>query len=187
MEDYIELREFITSEEEKELLSCIDTGEWFKVSGDKGRRVQHYGYKYNYYGTGVEKASPIKEEFMFVKKRLEEYIKLKIGKDVNFDQVIINEYIPPQGIGYHIDHTLLFDEFIVSLSLESDINMNFKKDDNIEEKRLFRRSAFIIYGVKSNSCRMWQHSIPSRLTDVWESQKIKRSRRVSLTFRQLKI
>src|SRR5436190_8734031 len=39
--------DFITAEEEKRLLEYIDEQEWFSVSKN-GRRVQHYGYRYNY-------------------------------------------------------------------------------------------------------------------------------------------
>jgi alkylated DNA repair dioxygenase AlkB len=42
------------------------------------------------------------------------------------DQLIVNEYIPGQGIGDHVDHTKLFGQEVVSISLLSDVVMTFR-------------------------------------------------------------
>lgn len=48
-------------------------------------------------------------------------------KTIVFDQLIINEYTPGQGINPHIDNPTLFSSPIVSLSLGSDCVMEFDK------------------------------------------------------------
>jgi hypothetical protein len=45
MEGLTYVENFITNEEERELLEHIDRGQWLF---DLKRRVQHYGYKYDY-------------------------------------------------------------------------------------------------------------------------------------------
>lgn len=46
----------------------------------------------------------------------------------NFDQLTINEYMPGAGIPPHVDSHSPFEEIFVSLSLNSDTVMTFKKD-----------------------------------------------------------
>jgi len=48
-----------------------------------------------------------------------------MNEEYVFDMVIVNEYEPGQGIASHIDNAKLFDHIIVSLSLGSDVVMNF--------------------------------------------------------------
>lgn len=45
------------------------------------------------------------------------------NKNIKFNQLIINEYNPGQGINPHIDNPILFSSPIVSLSLGSDCIM----------------------------------------------------------------
>jgi alkylated DNA repair dioxygenase AlkB len=50
---------------------------------------------------------------------------LELGKEICFNQLIINEYEPGQGINPHVDNTTLFTDTVVSLSLGSEAIMNF--------------------------------------------------------------
>ena len=107
------VEDFITEDEEKELLELINGEEWSKSIS---RRTQHYGYVYNYRSKNAkQKGNPIPEW-----KILE-----KVKKYIEFEQVIINEYKPGQGIYWHIDAPSAFGDTIVSLSLGHTYNMSF--------------------------------------------------------------
>ena len=95
------------------------------------------------------------------------------------DQLIINEYMPGQGIFPHIDDPVSFEDGIVSLSLESDIIMDFIRDTK-KHVMLKRRSVIVLHG---DARYKWKHGITARKSDFG----LKRSRRVSLTFRKMKI
>lgn len=100
------------------------------------------------------------------------------------DQLIINEYLPGQGITDHIDCEPCFGDTILSISLGSSIGMNFT-DTNTNEKIpliLNAKSAIIL----SDDVRYrWKHGIQSKKSDMINGMKILRGRRISLTFRKV--
>ncbi len=101
-----------------------------------------------------------------------------------FDQMLINEYFPGQGIAMHCDYKP-FDRTVVSLSLLSPCVMNFRhvEDGRTTSMLLETRSLLIL----SDEARYrWQHGIARRKNDRWQGQVIPRSRRLSVTFRLLK-
>lgn len=103
------------------------------------------------------------------------------------DQVIINEYKPGQGISSHIDCEPCFEDTIVSLSLGSGCIMDFTSKFNKTQKIpvwLEPRSLVILSGEARDA---WLHGIAARKTDAWNGRKCERQRRVSLTFRKVKI
>ena len=67
-------------------------------------------------------------------------------EQIVFDQMIVNEYEPGQGINPHIDNTTLFRDTIVSVSLGSPTVMVFEKDKKKTEFILKRRVALIMEG-----------------------------------------
>ena len=100
------------------------------------------------------------------------------------DQLIINEYLPGQGIYPHIDCKPCFDETIASISLASGCVMDFVHVDGISETSIFLepRSIIVMTGEASYD---WRHSIAPRTADDFNGQVIERSRRVSMTFRNV--
>lgn len=63
-----------------------------------------------------------------------------------FDQLIINEYEPGQGISGHIDNKVLFDDIIAGLSIGSQAVMRFEKNEEKYDLMLERRSLLILSG-----------------------------------------
>jgi len=172
------IENFITKEEEKSLMSAIDNGLWLN---DLRRRVQHYGYKYDYRARRIDLSMKI--------GNLPEWaaeIATRLYEDRYFnntpDQLIVNEYEVGQGITPHIDCEPCFEDTIVSISLNSTATMNFNHSVTNEKIPVFlpRRSAVIL---KEESRYAWKHSIPARKSDKYENQVYPRKRRVSLTFR----
>lgn len=106
----------------------------------------------------------------------------KIAPEKTFNQAIINEYKPGQGIGAHID-SRSFGDCIASLSLGSHCVMRFTKGDEAVDVFLVPRSVAILTGEARND---WKHEIPRRSEDPHPfraGKTLKRSRRVSVTFR----
>lgn len=170
------LENYISEDEENFLLSVIDKQSWIT---ELKRRVQHYGYKYDY------KANTVSAESV---DSIPEFILslcLKLVKDSTFNkipnQVIINEYLPGLGISAHID-ALCFGDTICSLSLGADYVMNFLRKEVVIPKLLARRSLLIL---KGDARFKWQHEIQPRKIENFLGQKFQRGKRVSITFRNV--
>lgn len=169
------LASFISREEERKLLECVDKSVW---DTSLKRRTQHYGFVYSYSSKGLAQAAPpIPPWCDFLVARLLEQAVLAVRPD----QMIVNEYEPGQGIFPHVDSTASFEDGIVSVSLGSDIVMEFLHERTKEQKAavLPRCSALSLHGVARYE---WRHGIAARKAD----SGVKRHRRVSLTFRKIK-
>ena len=177
--NYIE--NYITDIQHDWLLDTIAKQPWLD---DLKRRVQHYGYKYDYKARKVNRDMYIDELPEWL-KRLSE----KIHKDGHMieaaDQVIVNEYLPGQGIAAHIDCEPCFKDTIVLLSLGSGCIMDFtNKYDKTMKIPVWLESKSLV--VLSGDARdKWLHGIAVRKTDEWNGQKYRRGCRVSLTFRNV--
>lgn len=185
----IYIRNFITEEEESYLSKNINNQSWMN---SLSRRVQHYGYEYDYKSKTAKnnKVDDIPEFINFIIDRL---LSLKLYKEKP-DQLIINEYESSQGIFPHIDATNSFKDVISSLSLLSDIGMEFILYNNKKTIMLERRSLVVLTG---DARYKWRHGIEKRLIDKniisleddGITEKIvpilKRNLRISLTFRNM--
>jgi len=167
-------REYITGQEERELVAAIDAEPW-DTTWD--RRRQPYGASYG------KKEKPPRSIPEWGRKLAERMHREGISERP-FDQMLINEYFPGQGIALHRDYNP-FDRTVVSLSLLSPCVMDFRrvKDGRRESLLLEPRSLLIL----SDEARYdWEHGIAHRKKDRWQGEVIARSRRLSLTFRLLK-
>ncbi|MCB9994860.1 MAG: alpha-ketoglutarate-dependent dioxygenase AlkB [Rhodospirillales bacterium] len=164
------LPDFITEDEEKALVEDIDQRPWLN---DLKRRVQHYGYKYDYKARTVTDDSylgPLPGWLMPITQKL----------SFKPDQTIVNEYFPGQGISAHVDCVPCFGDTIASLSLGSGAVMQFTNGQEKHDLYLEPRSLIILSGPARYE---WTHAIPTRKSDVVDGLKIERGRRISLTFR----
>ena len=178
----IYLPEFISEKEEQDLVGLIDAAEW---SDSIKRRVQHYGWRYDYGKRRIDNSSRIgdfPEWANGLARKLEEYGLVKTRPN----QVIVNEYREKQGIGKHIDKTDDFAEHIATISLLETWSMVFRyKTEKKFEIPLERRSVAVLGG---DARYKWTHEIPRRLNEprrdgVGKGKRVKRNRRISLTFR----
>ncbi len=174
------LPEFIAPSQERELLEQIDRQPWLT---DLKRRVQHYGYKYDYRARAIDEAMNLGAIPDWLHAILEQQVARGMFSEKP-DQVIINEYQPGQGITAHIDCEPCFGDTVVSLSLGSACVMEFTHKHTRETSHLLLapRSAVVLQGEARYE---WMHGIPGRKSDLWRGQKLPRARRVSLTFRQV--
>src|SRR5690606_5822018 len=113
--------DFITRDEESALIAQIDAQPWLN---DLKRRVQHYGYKYDYkvrVVTNDAHLGPLPDWLQPLAQKLQDEHLFQTVPD----QTIVNEYLPGQGISAHIDCVPCFDDVIASLSLGSPAIMQF--------------------------------------------------------------
>jgi alkylated DNA repair dioxygenase AlkB len=174
--------DWIDKAQESQLLDYVDGGTW---RNDLKRRVQHYGFRYDYRARSVAPADqlgPLPRWLAALAGRLVEQHVFATTPD----QVIVNEYLPGQGISAHTDCAPCFGDTIAILSLGSSVVMTFQcaATGAQHEVTLPRCSLLRLSGPARYD---WLHAIPARKSDMIDGIKTQRLRRVSLTFRSVVI
>lgn len=169
---------FVDEKTEATLIQTIDAQPWIM---DLRRRVQHYGYRYNYKVRGLASdlyLGPIPHWLQPCCQRLhrEGYFSLTP------DQVIVNEYLPGQGIASHTDCIPCFGDTIASISLGSGCQMDFVDGEARTSHYLEPQSLLVLSG---EARYQWKHGIAARKSDKVNGIAISRARRISLTFRNV--
>lgn len=163
---------FMNNETEAKIVAEIDKQPW---NTDLSRRTQHYGYKYDYKDKNAEYIGELPDW-------LNSIVDMAIQSGVlssRPNQAIINEYLPGQGISPHTD-AKIFGNVICSISLGSNVIMEFSKGIEVREILLRQKSIIVL----ENDARWsWKHSIPARKHDVVDGLTCERGRRLSITFR----
>jgi len=168
------VRDFISADVEQELAALIDQQPW-DTSWE--RRRQPYGRTY---GKGKKSPGDIPAWGLELIDRLQ-----REGiSDRPFNQMLVNEYLPGQGIALHLDYEP-FDRIVASLSLLAPCVMDFRRvaDSRREALLLERRSLLVLQDAARYD---WEHGIARRKNDRWNGVVIPRQRRLSVTFRRAK-
>ncbi|MGO1071788.1 alpha-ketoglutarate-dependent dioxygenase AlkB [Lysobacter sp. CA199] len=167
--------DFLVPEEEQSILSLVDASKWLD---DLARRVQHYGWKYDYGKRKIDRSAylgPLPDWAERLGKRL---LERNVVQQMP-DQVIVNEYLANQGISAHKDCLDCFVGPIVTVSLCETWAMVFRGPEKRKiELPLPRYSAVVLDGPARTQ---WTHEIPKRKKEASGP----RHRRVSLTFRKV--
>ena len=178
----IYLRGFLSEDEQERAVQAIDASAW---RNDLKRRVQHYGWKYDYQSRTVSQGMKIGE--------LPEWLQTLGAKlldegpfDRMPDQAIVNEYEPGQGIAMHVDRDC-FGPVVATLSLGDDWRMNFRPVDGprseTRQRLLEAGSALVL----SDAARYdWMHGISPRKREREGQGWRPRQRRLSVTFRTVR-
>uniref|UniRef100_A0A1A9ZNI5 Fe2OG dioxygenase domain-containing protein n=1 Tax=Glossina pallidipes TaxID=7398 RepID=A0A1A9ZNI5_GLOPL len=187
------IKDFISEDDEFAILEAIDME---SVTDDslKHRKIKHFGYEFLYGVNNVDVKQPLDRKIPKECKKL--WVKLAAVNErehYNFewlvpDQLTVNAYEPGQGIPPHVDTHSAFLDPILSLSLKSDVVMDFRNGAQKVSVILPRRSLLIMSGESRFN---WTHGITPRLMDVVITTKgnltvKKRKQRISLTFRKLR-
>ena len=211
------IHDFVSIEEEQVLLAVMlgPHACWAPPQATKShegasvrRRVQHYGYIFDYATSDVlrdvvTKPCPPLPGVVEKDVELENYIEANVvnrdgwgllggvlerirQRDIdgttysNINQMTVNEYKKGDGIGSHIDTISAFGDGLLSLSLNSGIIMEFRR--GTEKKFVFLppRSLLALTGPARYE---WEHMIVTRHTDMHNGILIPRSLRISLTLR----
>lgn len=173
-------RDFISSEDAAELCRQIDDQPW---RHDLKRRVQHYGYRYDYTARRVGPDAylgPLPDWL----HPLAHAVSAPRFLGAVPDQAIVNEYQPGQGIASHVDCVPCFGPGIAIVSLGSPCVMIFTHLTTRDRRAvtLEERSLTVLSGAARYD---WQHGIPARKSDVIDGVRVARGRRLSLTFRTM--
>lgn len=170
---------FIDVEREKKLLSEIDGQVWMV---DYLRRLQYYGFRnelekpYDLISIPI----PIPPLIYQLSQEITDE-KILINQP---DQVIINEYVPGEGIKPHKDRNY-YENQICGVNLGSGCIMRFIKGKNLEviDVEIPRRS---LYVMQDDARKKWSHGIPPRKKDSINGNVYHRERRISITYRKVK-
>jgi alkylated DNA repair dioxygenase AlkB len=175
---YVE--DFLTESDHDQMLAVIDAQPWLS---ELKRRVQHYGYKYDYKSRFVDVTMRLGDLPLWaaaVGRRL-----LEAGHVSEMpDQVIVNEYLPGQGIASHVDCIPCFTGTIAAVTLGSACVMDFTHKSSRQRipVPLRPRSLILMTGEARYD---WLHGIAARQSDVVGGRRLPRGRRVSVTFRKV--
>jgi alkylated DNA repair dioxygenase AlkB len=167
---------YLESDTHDSLVVEVDSQPWHAV-GDQ-RRIQFYGYWYEHTKGGLYRVGDLPSWASEIASRLKhDHLMPYVA-----DQLIVTEYLAGQGIRPHVDAPV-FADVIVGITLGSACIMELThQGQKIEQVLLEPRSALVLSG---HARGRWQHSIPAREVDVWIDRTLRRSRRVSLTFRKV--
>lgn len=171
------LQSFIDAGEERRLLDAIDAAPW---RADLRRRVQHYGWRYDYKARAVDETmrlGPLPDWATGLSRRL-------VGEGLverTPDQLIVNEYQPGQGIAKHVDCVPCFGKTVLSLSLGGGCVMILAGPNGRRRELVLAPRSLLVLGGEARI--RWSHAIPARKSDVIEGVRVPRARRISLTFR----
>ena len=173
------LEHFLTHEEQDYCAKRVDAAvdEW---RNDLSRRVQHYGWRYDYKARAITPdmhIGALPDWLTDLAQKLYDETGLF---DRTPEQVIVNEYLPGQGIATHIDHPG-FGPTVCTISLLDDWEMDFSENWRDKSPALLQRGSCVLLTGDARS--IWQHGIAPRKSEVSDTGRRKRNRRLSLTFR----
>ena len=170
---YIE--EFLTEDEERDVLAAIEALDYRAVTmhGQTARRtVRMFGLDYDYSSREVVPADPLPSELHWLRERAAGLI----DRDAeDLVQILVSRYPPGAGIGWHRDAPM-FGSKIVGVSLRAAARMRFQRtvkgEREVEAIDLAPRSAYVL----ADTARWaWQHTVPPT-----------KELRYSITFRTLR-
>lgn len=149
---------FLTPEQQNYCVQRVDAAveEW---RNDLSRRVQHYGWRYDYNARAITPDMHIGT----LPDWLDELAQKLYDETGLFErvpeQVIVNEYLPGQGIATHIDHPG-FGPTVCTISLLDDWEMDFSKNWRDKSPALLQRGSCVL--LTGEARFVWQHGIAPR-------------------------
>ena len=159
MEGFRYERDVIERAEEEALVACVRELPFreFEFHGFKGRRrVVSFGWKYEFSGGGqLRKADEIPEFLLALRSRAAAFAGVEADA---FQHVLVTEYGPGAGIGWHRDKGVFGQ--VVGVSLLASCVLRFRRKVNDKWDRVNvlaeQRSAYHLTGPARSQ---WEHSI----------------------------
>jgi alkylated DNA repair dioxygenase AlkB len=151
---------FPTAAKEHALLHEIRTLPFreFEFHGFTGkRRTVSFSWRYDFNGGGLTKTGDMPKFIMSLRARAERFA--EVATD-DFQQVLVTEYAPGAGIGWHKDRSVLGD--VVGVSLMSPCVFRLRR----RSSKGFTRQNFIaeprsVDLLRGTARTEWEHSIPA--------------------------
>jgi alkylated DNA repair protein (DNA oxidative demethylase) len=152
--------EFITPEEERDLLRAISTLEFHEVrmrGVAAKRRVIQYGWKYSFESFKMTEGPPLAPFLIPVRDRAAHVAELR---PEDLSEGLLTEYSPGAAIGWHRDAPGF--GVVVGVSLLSACRFRFRRGQThaweTAEIGMSPRSIYVLRGAARSE---WQHSIPA--------------------------
>jgi alkylated DNA repair dioxygenase AlkB len=151
--------DFLSGEEERELATAIEALPFapFEFQNFVGkRRTVSFGWRYGFDGSGLAPAGAMPGFLLPVRERAASFAGLAAER---LEHVLVTEYAPGAGIGWHRDRPV-FGE-VVGISLLAPARLRFRRQAGERWERLTLeaapRSAYLLTGEARSQ---WEHSIP---------------------------
>jgi alkylated DNA repair dioxygenase AlkB len=152
--------EAITRVEERsaiEVMSGLELKPFFFQGFEGKRRVASFGWRYDFSGGGLQKAGDIPDFLLPMRERAADVAGISPKK---LEHVLVTEYKPGAGIGWHRDRPQFGK--VVAVSLGAPCRLRFRHRSEAGWQRLSRvlapRSIYVLDGPGRND---WEHSIPA--------------------------
>lgn len=150
--------EFLSEAEERELTGRIGVLPLkpFEFHGFLGhRRVISFGWQYVFDGSGLRKTDDIPDFLLPVRDRAAAYAGLEPDA---FGHVLLTEYAPGAGIGWHRDRSVFGD--VAGISLLSPTRLRFRRRVGKGwERTALRVEPRSIYLLRGEAREAWEHGI----------------------------
>jgi alkylated DNA repair dioxygenase AlkB len=151
--------DIITLEEEQALIERFKALPFkpFEFHGFLGkRRVVSFRWRYDFAGRALRNSDPIPDFLLSLRHKAAAIAGASMD---SFQQVLINEYEPGAGVGWHRDKPMF--QQVAGFSLGASCTMRFRLKRGLDWERashhIHPRSAYLLDG----SARWgWEHSIP---------------------------
>lgn len=105
----------------------------------------------------------------------------------HLNQLTVNQYVPGDGIGSHVDTESAFSDGLISISLNGGIVMEFRAVDNGDDTKGSKKLVYLpprsLLLMSKDARYKWEHMIVSRMTDTHNKEISSRKLRISLTLR----
>ncbi len=172
--------DFLTGDQQQQAIDRIDSLPW---RNDLERRVQQYGWRYDYRARTVSRDMHIGPLPVWLQEMAERLTDTTGQFECVPDQVIVNEYLPGQGIAMHVDRQC-FGPAVATVSLGDTWRMNLRPTANEAGKPEYVLLEVGSALVMTGSARFrWLHGIAKRKRERIGQNWRPRQRRISLTFR----
>jgi alkylated DNA repair dioxygenase AlkB len=152
--------DLISTEEERELVGQLAALPFraFEFQGYLGkRRVISFGWQYDFSAMQIRKAEDLPPFLLDLRERAAVFAGLAPS---DLQQVLLTEYAPGAGIGWHKDKPMFAE--VVGLSLLSRCVFRLRRKTGATWERsslvLEPRSAYLLQGASRTE---WEHSIPA--------------------------
>jgi alkylated DNA repair dioxygenase AlkB len=120
------------------------------------RRVVSFGWRYDFVGGHLRESEPVPAFLLPLREQAAAFAGVPAD---GLQQILINEYAPGAGIGWHRDKAMFED--VIAVSLASACTLRLRHKDGAGWERASRtlqpRSAYLLRGP---SRREWDHSVP---------------------------
>jgi alkylated DNA repair dioxygenase AlkB len=120
------------------------------------RHAAWFGWRYDYAGGQLRDSEPIPPFLLPLRARAAAFASVK---PESLQQVLINQYAPGAGIGWHRDKPMFGDVVAVSLAAPCTLRLRHR-DGNGWERASVHVQARSVYLLRGEARWDWQHSIP---------------------------